>query len=207
MNKYCGINSKKLLGNSELKMLSNAIFVLSQKALIMKLDMMLILSEINTGSLDAVERKEKMDRFEKKNKRWKFFQAERLLVLRYLIRMKKAKVLYYIDVDGVPYGFVEFGDHKFYVIINKKIIAYYNLEKKGETLPDLPLAEASHLEQYYPSHKESLKIFNGFYHYAKREDKKLKKKRKSVVQEYEQKKSIISQTINASGRFEVRRKK
>lgn len=167
----------KLKSDIDFQELADALFVLSQKALRLKFSIMVGLNDLNNGTLshqEAISLKEDTDRA---HKNYKYFQANRLAAFRHLIATNKAQLLSYVVVKDIAYGHLDFGGHKFYVIINKKIIEFYQLTKTGDCFPDLPIYDQDDLKYKYMTVK---KAKTALFKYLKGVDRERKGQKKKI---------------------------
>ncbi|WP_436659772.1 hypothetical protein [Acinetobacter sp. P1(2025)] len=122
-------------GNAKL---SSALFVLSQMALRKNFEILVLTNSKSHDSKQAVTAL---------RSEYRKLQAMRTRILHNLIKRKKAILINYVIVNGIAYGLASFCDNKFYVPIAKKIIAYYGLEKVGDSFPDLALFDIEYLRK------------------------------------------------------------
>lgn len=202
------IDKKNPLGKNIVQV-SSALFVLSQFANKRKVEIGAIKEQLNTlQDSESSVKDELLKQLKQLSKKQQYFHSERTLIIRSLIQQNMVAVLGYVESGDYKYGVVKIAKHKFYVILNNKIVEKLNLKKLGDELVQIDTLSDEELENIMPK-KEAERVFNLFLAKVRMVIKKNKSKKlaeKSAVP-IEEPEKVLSQSISASGSVVVIKKR
>lgn len=141
-----------------IKILSKALFVLSQIANQRKNEILRLKEVISSYSASDEELSPLKLKLKQLTKKQQFFHAERTEIFRFLIYSKLVNLKGFNVLGAFNYGVVQMGDHHFYVIINKKLIEKFQLNKIGEGLKEFESLSEEELNFILPL-RDAEKIF------------------------------------------------
>jgi hypothetical protein len=186
---------------------SNALFVLSQVAIKRKLEINSLKNQLNLLKVDSSsDTAEIQKQIKQLSKIQQYFHAERTEIFRCLIQNNMVSVKGFIASDGYNYGVVKISKHKFYIILNKKIIEFLKLGKIGEKLDHIEALSDLELENIMPI-KEAEKVFNLFLVKVRQRNKKANKSKDKSNVPVEVTDRILSKSTSTSGSIIVIKKR
>ncbi|EOZ8645476.1 hypothetical protein ACQWTT_001227 [Acinetobacter baumannii] len=152
----------KVLKNSaigkDLNNLSESLYVLSQVAKKRKSEISHIIEMIKSDSISETELNELQNKLKQLSKAQQYFHAERTEIFRFLIHSNLVNLKGYVTFGGYNYGIVKMANRQFYIILNKKLIQKFKLQKLGEGLDQFETLAEEQLNEIL-SIKEAEKIF------------------------------------------------
>lgn len=188
-----------------LKNLSKALFVLSQIANQRKNEILRLKEVISSYTASDEELNALKLKLKQLTKKQQFFHAERTEIFRFLIYSKLVNLKGFNVLGAFNYGVVQMGDHHFYVIINKKLIEKFQLNKIGEGLKEFESLSEEELNIILPL-REAEKIFKQSLAKIRSTIKKANKvkSKKSTKAQSDQ---ILSKSLSSNGSIVVIKKR
>ena len=185
--------------------ISKALFVLSQLATKRKVEIYAIKDQISLGSESEQDLIELQRKLEHLSKVQRYFHAERMEVMRYLIVSGLVDVKGYITESNCKYGLVKVGKYELYSILNNKLVEKLKLNQVGTELTHFePLPDED--REKIMTEKEAVKVFKLYLAKIrlKREKKAKEKTEKTTIAS---KDVVLSKSVSATGNIVVIKKR
>lgn len=185
--------------------ISKALFVLSQLASKRKVEIHAIKNQISTGEASVQAQNELQKKYDHLNKIQRYFHAERMEIMKYLITSGLVEVKGYITESNYNYGVVQVGKYELYSILNKKLIQKLNLKQIGTELGHFePLTDE--IRERVMSEKEATKVFKLYLAKVRLKQKKTSQD-KTTKTSPANKEVILSKSVSSKGNIMVIKKR